>query len=118
MAWLPITEIEKTLRLLRSHGTSKNKETYRQMLRGLVLRTAVVRIQHRLTDIAASLGIAQVKKLDRFIKTRRKIRDRYTEELKNLNCKIIQEAKGTESSVHLILMLTMKYGHRDRIFRN
>src|SRR3989339_21811 len=65
------------LLLLRSHGIKKDR-------RGFNVMTALG-YNYRLTDIQSSLGLSQLKKLDRFLTKRRQIVGWYQAELKQIS---------------------------------
>lgn len=71
--------IAENLRLLRSHGMKKR---YHHEILGYNLR---------LTDIAAAIGVVQLKKLDSFNKKRQKNAEVYLKELKNVKGLILPE---------------------------
>ncbi len=115
------TEINKKLKLLRSHGISKDKgEFIGQCREEWYYEQQLLGYNYRMTDIAASLGIAQINKLDGFVMKRRRIKDKYIQELRGLKCKVIQDSDQNKSSVHLVtLMLDDKIKHyRDQIVKN
>ncbi len=68
-------EYAKKLRLIRSHGMIK-KELWNSDMVSLGYN-------FRMTEVAASLGITQIKKLDNFIKIRNEIAAYYDERFKN-----------------------------------
>jgi len=57
---------------------------------------------YRLTEVAAALGISQLKKLDRFVATRNKIANYFNERFKNEKLFLTQNIKpNTTTSRHL-----------------
>lgn len=87
-------EWAKKLRLFRSHGIVK-KELW---------TSDMISLGHnfRLTEIAAALGLSQLKKLDNFIKTRNMIATYYDERFKNEKFFITQKIpQNMISSRHL-----------------
>jgi len=64
----------KKLILLRNHGAYKNNDNRNIMID--------LGYNYRLTDIQATLGISQLKKIDRFISMRKKIASTYTKAFK------------------------------------
>ena len=70
----------------------------------------VLGLNYRLTDVAASLGLSQLKKLKKFIKIRNKLAKLYN---KNLNIKYVKIPfidKNTFSSFHLyVIKINNKY---------
>ncbi len=82
------------LRLIRSHGIIK-KELWNSDMVSLGYN-------FRITEIAASMGITQIKKLDRFIKIREEIAQYYDERFKDEKLFITTKLdKDTVSSRHL-----------------
>jgi len=98
----------KKLMSLRSHGIHKDK-------RGKNVMTELG-YNYRMTDIQASLGISQLKKLDGFIKARRQIVGWYKKELENIKEIILpQELKGNFSSWHIYVIRMKEKKNRDRL---
>ncbi|MDD5031509.1 MAG: UDP-4-amino-4,6-dideoxy-N-acetyl-beta-L-altrosamine transaminase [Patescibacteria group bacterium] len=69
-------EYYKKLISLRSHGIHKDEKGKNVMTE--------LGYNYRITDIAAALGISQLKKLDGFIKARRLVAEWYKKELKDI----------------------------------
>lgn len=58
----------------------------------------------RMTDIQAALGLSQLTRLDDFVRNRRRIADRYDEELKSLPLHLPGKNLACESSYHLYVV--------------
>ncbi|MBN2781791.1 MAG: UDP-4-amino-4,6-dideoxy-N-acetyl-beta-L-altrosamine transaminase [Campylobacterales bacterium] len=87
-------ELAKKLRLIRSHGIEKKQLWNSDMV--------MMGYNFRISEVAASLGITQIKKLDRFIETREKIAKYYDERFKSEKLFITQKLDAnTTSSRHL-----------------
>ncbi len=87
-------EYAEKLRLFRSHGVVKKSFWNSDMLS--------MGHNFRLTEIAAALGISQLKKLDSFIKTRDKIASYYDERFKDEKLfSTLKREADTISSHHL-----------------
>lgn len=91
---------------LRSHGITKDKQG-----------TNVMRelgYNYRMNDIQASLGLSQLKKLDRFIEKRHRIVSGYEKNLRGFDPIILpQELLGSYSSWHLYVIRTKNPADRD-----
>lgn len=84
----------KKLRLIRSHGMVK-KELWNSDMVSLGYN-------FRMTEVAASLGVTQIKKLDNFIKTRNEIAAYYDERFKHKKLFLTQKIESNQvSSRHL-----------------
>ena len=60
---------------------------------------------YRITDIQCALGISQLKKLDRFIKERRRIAKFYVDSLKDYDIFTLPIEKNCKHSFHLFPLL-------------
>ena len=71
--------IAKNIELFRSHGILRNKNRYWEY--------DVVRhgFNYRISDINCALGMSQLKRVNLFLKKRKKIYKKYVDELDNLN---------------------------------
>lgn len=91
------SEYDKKMRLYASHGISRESTElpweYDQVLLGF---------NYRMSDLQASLGNSQIKKLDRFIKKRREISDYYRRQVNNPNIQFVNQDQYGVSSYHLI----------------
>jgi len=109
-------EFEKKLRIFRNHGIdidsterAENDIWFYQMVD--------LGYNYRLTDIQCALGIAQLKKLQNFLKRRREIAKIYDKEFKN-NTKIIPLAVKDNilHAYHLYVIKLDKTIDRSKIF--
>ena len=89
------------IKLMRSHSMIKNSKKFPWMYN--ILSTGQ---NYRITDIQCALGISQLKKLDRFIKERRKIAKFYVDRLKDYEIFTLPvEKKNCKHSFHLFPLL-------------
>ena len=93
-------KIARSIKLFRSHGIIRNKKKYWQYN---VLKNG---FNYRLSDINCALGLSQLKKINFFLKKRRKIYEKYLIEFKNFNSKLIvpKYSKNIKPSYHLFLI--------------
>ena len=70
-------ELAERMRILRDHGMNPDKRYWYD----------VIGFNYRMTNIQAAIGIAQLKKIDKFIKRKRQIAQKYSEGLKDLEKK-------------------------------
>ena len=97
-----ILALDKKLKALRTHGIyrpekmiSKQPWYYEQQDLGF---------NYRMTDVAAALGLSQMKRIDKFVKTRNRIAKRYIQKLKGLPVKFQSQNIGSLNSYHLFVM--------------
>ncbi len=99
-------ELYEKLKLLRTHGISRNKETiinknypswyYEQINLGY---------NYRITDLQCALGISQLKKIDTFIDKRKRLVSLYNELLKDIDGIILQKEEiYSDTSRHLYIL--------------
>lgn len=101
-------DLYQDLKLLRQHGIHKNKE-------GWIVMTKLG-YNYRLTDLQASLGRSQLRRVDEFISRRKKIVSWYRQELAGIKEIILpQEIKGTSSAWHLYVIRAKNKKLRDRL---
>jgi dTDP-4-amino-4,6-dideoxygalactose transaminase len=93
-------EIAKNIKLFRSHGILRDKKKYWKYD---VIRNG---FNYRLSDINCALGLSQLKKINFFLKSRKKIYEKYLIELKNYNPNLSTPnySKNIKPSFHLFLI--------------
>ena len=93
-------KIAKNIELFRNHGILKNKKKYWQYD---ILQHG---FNYRLSDINSALGLSQLKKINFFLEKRKKIYNKYLEEFKNFDQKIIfpEYSKDIKPSFHLVVI--------------
>ena len=93
------SDLANRIKLFRSHGIVRNKEYWKYDV-------TEHGFNYRLSDINCALGISQLKKINYFLKKRKKIYFKYLNELKNFNKKIVipNVCKIVRPSYHLFLI--------------
>ena len=93
--------------LLRSHGVVREPSSFRFEADGpWSYEQQFLGFNYRMTDIAATLGISQLGKLDDFLQRRRDIVDAYAELLADVDVSTPSEAEYAKSSYHLYVIRT------------
>ena len=89
----------KKIKSLRSHGIIRSEKDYWKY------DIKELGYNYRLSDIHASLGVSQLKKINKFIKKRREIAKTYDEEFKNIDGIILTKKKPKNiNSYHLYFL--------------
>ena len=82
MAVTNAKELAKRMRLLRSHGITRDQADMTQSPDGpWYYQQIVLGFNYRMTDIQAALGLSQLQRLDEFVAKRHAIAQRYDESL-------------------------------------
>ncbi len=98
------------LLLLRSHGIYKDKQGKNVMID--------LGYNYRITDIQATLGISQLKKLDKFIKQRHQVVRWYQQELKEMREIILPvELKDCYSGWHIYVIKVKDKKSRESLMK-
>ena len=94
------SKIAKNIFLYRSHGILRNKKKYWNYD---VLKYG---FNYRLSDINCALGLSQLKKINLFLKKRKKIYQKYIKEFKNLNLNLTfpKYSKTIKPAYHLFII--------------
>lgn len=103
-------QLNDKLKSFRSHGIfgdqNKNKKELKK--RPWMFYQEKLGYNYRLTDIQASLGISQLKKIDFFLKKRNEIANIYNKNFKNLPIVLPRQLPGTFSTYHLYVVLILR----------
>ena len=114
-------DLSQKMKDYTTHGITKDLNRFVNPAAGLwSYEQQKLGFNYRLTDIQASLGISQLKRLDNFVNKRNQIRHFYMENLKNLPLKIISIPDSVYSACHLVVIRLInksKSGHK-MIFEN
>ena len=91
---------------LRTHGIDYDKTKFQEIPKDMICNYQQVELgfNYRMNDIQATLGLNQMKRLDKYIERRHEIALRYDEELKNLPIIMPFQSKKVYSSYHLYPM--------------
>jgi len=100
-------EIDKKLKLLRSHGITKQDNEFENCndeYGSWYYEQQDLGFNYRMTDIQASLGLNQLKRVDSYIEKRNSIANRYNELLKDLPLSTPLVKDASISSFHLYII--------------
>ena len=94
------------LKLFLNHGITKNKKHFKFKKNKLwYYEQQLLGLNYRMTDVAASMGLSQLKKLNRYIKIRNQIARKY---LKLLNSKYLYLPKINNKSLSTFHLYVVK----------
>ena len=94
------------MNLFKSHGITKNKKNFKfSNKESTYYEQHELGFNYRLTDFQCALGISQLKKINKFISSRVKIKKFYDKELKKFPLILPKQKKNVKSSWHLYPIL-------------
>ena len=95
-------ELAEKMQLFRAHGiTREPKLMTKKTEGGWYYQQVELGFNYRMNDLQAALGIAQMKRLDKFITIRHSLKQRYDELLKDLPLITPAQFSDSYSSLHL-----------------
>ena len=93
------------LKILRSHGITKNKNDFKNNKLGpWYYEMQNLGLNYRLTDIQSALGISQLKRLDSIVQKRNKLFIKYKKLTKHLPLEFLKVPDNVYSSFHLAVI--------------
>lgn len=107
MALTRCAETAHRMRLLRSHGITRDEDKMTEVSHGLWHYQQIsLGFNYRMTDLQAALGLSQLTRIDAFLEKRRRLADRYNLVLQTNKLPIIcpWQHPGTLSSWHLYII--------------
>lgn len=107
-------KLYQKLIMFRSHGITRDQNLLQKNEGTWYYEQQSLGYNYRITDIQCALGISQMKKLDRFIKRRRELAQRYHNALQN-NTNIIRpyQLEETNSGWHLYMVQIQNHNRRE-----
>lgn len=111
-------DLYKKMMMFRSHGITKESSDYIGDFNGpWKYEQHFLGFNYRMTDLQASLGLSQLKKLDEFVHKRREIVKRYFELLKDIDAITLPcEKQQKTSSWHLFVICLKDKKKREPLF--
>jgi len=98
-------KVFKKMQMLRSHGITREKNMFKKKESGnWYYEQQLLGFNYRMNDIEATLGISQLKKINKFFIKRKKIKNFYDRNLKELPIILPQNNKNKVSSLHLYII--------------
>jgi len=99
------SELARRLRLLRSHGITRDPTQCRVGYDGpWYYEQTALGFNYRLTDLQAALGSSQLQRIDEFIARRHELADHYDAELSPLPLRVPSRLKEGRSAMHLYVI--------------
>ena len=98
-------KLDKKIKILRTSGINKDLKAEKIKKKGIwFYEQQLLGYNYRMSDIAAALGISQLKKVNKFVNDRNLIAKNYKKLLSGYNIKFQEVNKKTFSSYHLFII--------------
>lgn len=108
------SELSERMRLLRSHGITRDpKKMKNNLYLDWYYEQISLGFNYRMTDIQASLGISQLKRLDQYVDRRNEIAKWYDKKFSKTMVKPLKQNINVKSSYHLYIV---RVNNRDKLF--
>ena len=102
-------KVYKNLKLFSNHGITKNFKDFSFKNKGdWYYEQKLLGLNYRMTDVAASIGLSQIKKLNKFVKLRNLIAKKYEKLLDQEYLILPKIKKNVQSSFHLYVIKVKK----------
>jgi len=113
MAMTNHEELALKMERLRSHGITRDPKFMSLKHEGpWYYEQLELGMNYRMSDIQAALGLAQIKRLDKFVERRNEIAKKYSENLKNLSLQLPKILNENYSSFHLYIVRIKSNGNQ------
>ena len=110
------TELDQRLKLLRSHGITRDKKLMHYPSDdGWYYEQIDLGFNYRMTDIHAALGLSQLKRLSGYVEKRHQIAANYDKEFENMNVQRPYRNPANRSALHLYVVQVCPLQHK-RVF--
>ena len=107
-------ELAEKMRLLRSHGVTRNPDLMTKEPEGVWYYQQIdLGFNYRMTELQAALGISQIQRLDDFVARRNILRERYDKLLDGMTLVKPTQFEDSLSAMHLY---PIKVNNRAKIF--
>jgi UDP-4-amino-4,6-dideoxy-N-acetyl-beta-L-altrosamine transaminase len=95
--------LSNSMRRLSTHGITKDKKLMRERPNDEIWNYQQIELgfNYRITDFQAALGLSQLNRLDKYVKSRHEIVKLYNSKFKNLNIQLPSQSTKIYSSYHL-----------------
>ena len=109
-------DLDRKLKLLRSHGITRDKELMHYPNDdGWYYEQVDLGFNFRMTDIHAALGLSQLTRLHEYVEMRHEIADRYDQEFRGANLQTPYRNPSNKSALHLYVIKVEPSQHK-RVF--
>ena len=97
-------DLAKKIEMYRTHGITRDKDLMQKIDGPWYYEQQALGFNYRMTDIQAALGLSQMTRLEKYIKTRNQIALKYDELLKDFPLKTPEVIDNIYSSFHLYVV--------------
>ena len=98
-------QLWKNLSILRTHGIEKPTQAESRLLKEPWLyKQTQLGLNYRMCDIQAALGLSQIRKLEKFTKTRTSLAEEYRRQLSQTSGITFQDLSDNSSAHHLMVI--------------